>query len=46
MHESAIGRGWANENEENKTQKIDFILEIRSLIFGLIFDPKNDQICQ
>ena len=25
MHESAIRRGWANENEENKTQKIDFI---------------------
>ena len=25
MHESEIRRGWANENEENKTQKIDFI---------------------
>ena len=26
MHESEIRRGWTNENEENKTQKIDFIL--------------------
>ena len=44
MHEFAIRRGWENENEENKTQKIDLVLEIQSLIFCLIFDPINDQI--
>ena len=41
-----LEEAWADENEENKTQKIDFVfLEIRSLIFCLIFDPINDQIC-
>ena len=45
MHEYAIRRGWVNENEENKTQKTDFILEIRSLMFFLIIDPFSDQIC-
>ena len=33
MHESAIRRGWTNENEENKTQKIDFIFRNSELDF-------------
>jgi len=37
-----LEEAWANENEENKTQKIDFVLKIGSLIFCLILDPIND----
>ena len=44
MHESVIRRGWANENEESKAQKIDFIFRNSELDL-LSFDPINDQIC-
>ena len=37
-----LEEAWGNENEENKAQKIDFVLEIRILTFCLIFDPIND----
>ena len=38
-----LEEAWTNENAENKSENW-FVLEIRSLIFCMIFDPINDQI--